>query len=125
MLRARFCSNRRSLIFPKKSIHVAVIDPGVGSERLPILVVSKSAILVGPDNGVLSLAADKLGVNRAYRIDQSMLGIEDVSSTFHGRDIFAVAAAELANGRPPASVGKRLRTIEQLRLREPKVSKNS
>ena len=110
--------------FPKKSIHVAVIDPGVGSRRLPIIVVSKSAILVGPDNGVLGLAADKLGVNRAYRIDESMLGIEDASSTFHGRDIFAVAAAELANGRPPRSVGKSIRTIEQLKLLEPKVSKN-
>ncbi len=110
--------------FPKKSIHIAIIDPGVGSKRLPIFVVSKSAILVGPDNGVLSLAADKLGASRAYRIDQSRLGIEDVSSTFHGRDIFAVAAAELANGRPPESVGKSLRTIEQLKLREPRVSKN-
>ena len=86
--------------FPKKSIHIAVIDPGVGGRRLPIIVGSKSAILVGPDNGILSLAAAKLGVSRAYRIDQSMLGIEDVSSTFHGRDIFAVVAAELANGRP-------------------------
>src|SRR5437867_1347842 len=111
--------------FPKKSIHIAVIDPGVGSRRLPIIVVSKSAILIGPDNGVLSLAADKLGINRAYRIDQSMLGINDVSSTFQGRDIFAVAAAELANGRPPRSVGKSLRVIEQLKLRGPKVSKNT
>ena len=113
------------LYFPKKSIHVAIIDPGVGSERLPIFVVSKSAILVGSDNGVLSLAADKLGDNRAYRIDQSMLRINDVSSTFHGRDIFAVAAAELANGRPPKSVGKSLRVTEQLKLRGPKVSKNT
>jgi S-adenosyl-L-methionine hydrolase (adenosine-forming) len=110
--------------FPRKSIHVAVIDPGVGSRRLPIFVVCKSAILVGPDNGVLSLAANRLGVNRAYAIDQSMLGIEDVSSTFHGRDIFAVAAAELAKGRPLRSVGKSLKTIEQLRFRGPKVSKN-
>ena len=111
--------------FPKKSIHIAVIDPGVGSRRLPIIVGSKSAILVGPDNGVLSLAAAKLGVSRAYRIDQSMLGIEDASSTFHGRDIFAVAAAELANGRPPRSVGKSLRSIEQLKFPGPKVSNNT
>jgi S-adenosyl-L-methionine hydrolase (adenosine-forming) len=110
--------------FPRNSIHVAIIDPGVGSRRLPILIVSKSGIIVGPDNGVLSLAADKLGVIRAYRIDQSMLEVEAVSSTFHGRDIFAVAAAELANGRPPRSIGKSLKTIERLKLPEPKVSKN-
>ncbi len=102
--------------FPKKSIHIAVIDPEVGSRRLPIIVGSKSAILVGPDNGVLSLAAGKLGASRAYRIDQSMLGING--------DIFAVAAAELANGRPPRSVGRSLRSIEQLKFPGPKVSNN-
>ncbi|MBS7633692.1 SAM-dependent chlorinase/fluorinase [Candidatus Bathyarchaeota archaeon] len=98
--------------FPKGTIHVAVIDPHVGTARQPIVMCTEVALLVGPDNGVLALAAKKLGgVNCAYRIADAALMRPRVSSTFHGRDIFAPAAAHLANKTPPAKLGSKIRSI--------------
>jgi len=108
--------------FPKKTIHVGVVDPGVGSERLPIIVVCKSGTLVGPDNGLLSLAAEKLGFDQAYRIRESGMRANIVSSTFHGRDIFAHTAAKLAQGTLAKSLGPSVRSIVRLKHSRPQVS---
>jgi S-adenosyl-L-methionine hydrolase (adenosine-forming) len=84
--------------FPSGTVHVAVIDPGVGTLRRPIGVQTKRGFFVGPDNGLLILAAEAQGITRVHEIASRRLMLPHVSSTFHGRDIFAPAAAHLANG---------------------------
>ena len=91
---------------PPNAVYLAVVDPGVGSERHAAAVAAGTALLVGPDNGVLSLAWEALGgVDEAVRIENEELLLTPVSRTFHGRDVFAPAAAHLAVGRPPADLG--------------------
>ncbi len=89
--------------FPANTIHVAVIDPGVGSERAPVVVDNGRELYVGPDNGLLSLVASS--PRSVYRISAPGFLREGASPTFHGRDIFAVAAGRLAAGARPAEVG--------------------
>jgi S-adenosyl-L-methionine hydrolase (adenosine-forming) len=99
--------------FPDGSIHVGVVDPGVGTERLPLVVQSELGILVGPDNGLLVRAARRLGFKAAYQIDVERFK-ERVSSTFHGRDIFARTAASLANGMKPSDAGDKVERLVEL-----------
>jgi S-adenosylmethionine hydrolase len=86
--------------FPSGTIHVAVVDPGVGTKRRPIIVETKRSYYVGPDNGLLMLAAQKEGVDHVYHINNLQYMLPRVSRTFHGRDIFATVAAHLATKRP-------------------------
>jgi hypothetical protein len=107
--------------FPPGTIHIAVVDPGVGTDRMGLVVEGGGQIFIGPDNGLLMPAARSLcppgGAPQAYRIAPSseILGGEaggprrSASSTFHGRDIFAPAAALLAMGRLPSAMGARVR----------------
>ena len=106
--------------FPQGSIHVAVVDPGVGTERLPLVVLCKLGVLVGPDNGLLVRAAERLGFKAAYHIDSQRFKGEKVSATFHGRDVFARMAAKLADGLRPDAVGAVVK--EPVRLDIPRVS---
>lgn len=92
--------------FPKGTIHLAIVDPSVGTKRNPILVQTRHSLLIGPDNGVLALAAKKEGINHIYKITNRKLMLPKISHTFHGRDIFAPAAAHLANGVAPEESGK-------------------
>lgn len=91
--------------FPKGTIHVAIIDPGVGTERRPIIIETRKGYFVGPDNGMLALAARKQGISHVYEIANRKLMLAKISNTFHGRDVFAPAAAHLANGKPPKEFG--------------------
>ncbi len=91
--------------FPRGTIHVAVVDPGVGTKRRPLLVQTKHGFYIGPDNGVLALAARRQGIEHIYEISNRKLMLPKISNTFHGRDIFAPAAAHLANGTPLAEFG--------------------
>ena len=91
--------------FPDGSIHVAVVDPGVGTPRRPIVIQTKKAFFVGPDNGVLILAAQKQGVKKIHELTNPRLMLPTVSNTFHGRDVFAPAAAHLLNEVKPAEFG--------------------
>ena len=97
--------------FPKGSIHVAVVDPGVGTQRRPIVIQTKQGFFVGPDNGLLILAAEKQGITRIYELTNPQFMLPKVSSTFHGRDIFAPAAAHLLNGVKPAEFGPEIRDV--------------
>jgi S-adenosylmethionine hydrolase len=91
------------------AVHLAVVDPGVGSQRAGVVLVAGDALLVGPDNGLLLHAARRLGgVGAAYRLSEPRLRAPRVSRTFHGRDIFAPAAAHLAGGTAPAAFGPAL-----------------
>jgi hypothetical protein len=97
--------------FPKGTIHVAIVDPGVGTTRRPILIQTKHGYYVGPDNGLLTLAATKQGIEHIYRISNKRFMLPKISSTFHGRDIFAPAAAHLANGTLPEEFGPEISKI--------------
>lgn len=97
--------------FPKGTIHVAVIDPGVGTKRKAILIQAKQGYFIGPDNGVLALAAKSQGVRHIYRIENPKFMLPKISYTFHGRDVFAPAAAYLANGISPSEFGTEIRKI--------------
>jgi len=102
--------------FPIRTVHVAVVDPGVGSSRIPIVVDCERGILVGPDNGLLVGASDALGFRAAYKITHSDFMAGSVSSTFHGRDVFARSAAMLSRGREPREVGARIDELIHLDL---------
>jgi S-adenosyl-L-methionine hydrolase (adenosine-forming) len=93
--------------FPAGTVHLVVVDPGVGGRRVPIVIdCSDGSRLVGPDNGVLYPLAEDLGLRRAYRIEPARVGGPPrVGTTFDGRDVFAPAAARLARGTLPSSLG--------------------
>ena len=109
--------------FPEDSIHAAIVDPGVGSKRLPLVLECNRGVLVGPDNGLLIRAAEKLGFKSAYQIDTRRFKGEEVSSTFHGRDVFARTVGELANGLKPNAVGGEVKRLVKLDI--PKVTISS
>lgn len=100
--------------FTKGTVHCAVVDPGVGTERLGLILVAGGQYFVGPDNGLLHAAALKLGEVEGYKIKSSFN--EGVSSTFHGRDIFAPVAAQLANEVDITQVGEQIREWKSLDL---------
>ena len=100
-----------SSYFPKGTIHLAVVDPGVGTKRQPILIQTKHGYFVGPDNGVLALAARNEEIKHIYKITNQKLMLPRISNTFHGRDIFAPAAAHLANGTSPEEFGREISEI--------------
>jgi S-adenosylmethionine hydrolase len=91
--------------FPRKTVHVVVVDPGVGSARRPILVEAGGHYFLGPDNGVLSMVYlhEK---SKVRHVSNEKYFHHPVSQTFHGRDIFAPVAAHLASGVTPAGIGK-------------------
>jgi len=97
--------------FPNGTIHLAVVDPGVGTERQPIIVQTRYGFLVGPDNGVLALAAKTQGIKHIHKVANRKFMLPKISNTFHGRDVFAPAAAHLANGMPPTRFGPRIDEI--------------
>lgn len=90
--------------FPSGTIHLAIVDPAVGSARRPIILSKDNQFFVGPDNGIFTLLMDNDPVVNLIENPDFML--KDVSSTFHGRDIFAPAAAYLSKGVPVSAFGK-------------------
>jgi len=98
--------------------HVAVVDPGVGTERLPVaLKVARGDVLIGPDNGLLIAAAEALGgITEARALENRELMLPVVTSSFHGRDIFAPMAAHLASGVAYEDVGPVVPIDELVRL---------
>jgi S-adenosylmethionine hydrolase len=94
--------------FPQKTIHVAVVDPGVGTMRRPLLVAVDETYFIGPDNGVLSLAWEGRQPNRIVHLSNPSYYLKPTSATFHGRDIFAPAAAYLSLGIAPEAFGENL-----------------
>jgi S-adenosylmethionine hydrolase len=119
VMRGALTLGRATSYMPVGVVYVAVVDPGVGSGRGSIAVRAASgALLVGPDNGLLSLAWEALGgAEAAVEITSDDVVLQPVSRTFHGRDVFASAAAHLAVGMPLADLGPPL-VVEQLRVLE-------
>ena len=109
--------------FPSGTIHILVVDPGVGTRRRAIAVEAADAVFVGPDNGVLSLAAT--GPRRVYALDRPERHLGKVSATFHGRDVFAPIAALLAKGARLRDLGTPVPDMKDLELPTPIVSTQS
>jgi hypothetical protein len=100
------------------AVHLGVVDPGVGTQRRGIAVVAARGVLVGPDNGLLLPAADALGgVTAAYELADPAYRLGEVSATFHGRDVFAPAAAHLCLGLDPARLGPPVADLASCRSR--------
>jgi S-adenosylmethionine hydrolase len=104
---AAFLLREMARSFPTRSVHLVVVDPGVGGRRSAIVVTTRAGpLLVGPDNGVLLPLADELGIRIVHRIDPRKLPVRKrVGTTFDGRDLFAPAAAVLAGGGRPQDLG--------------------
>jgi S-adenosylmethionine hydrolase len=101
-------------------VHVAVVDPGVGTARRGVAVETAEGILVGPDNGLLSWAIASLGgASRAFQLTNGDLWLHPVSPTFHGRDIFMPVAAHLAAGTDLASAGDQIDLADVVTLPSP------
>lgn len=107
--------------FPKGTVHVAVIDPGVGSQRRAIAVQTTNYLFVGPDNGVLSWALAREKIKAIRQLENPKYFLKTISRTFHGRDIFAPVAAHLSRGQSLKSLGRELKDF--VRLPWPKPTK--
>ena len=101
--------------FPKETVHVVVVDPGVGTERKGLILESDGHFFVGPDNGVFSL----IDGERVFEISE-----RKVSSTFHGRDVFAPAAAKIDMGDPIEKLGSEIKTYKKVMKKEVDVSES-
>lgn len=104
------------------SVHLAVVDPGVGTARRQIAIEAARGVLVGPDNGLLVQAAEALGgIIAAYELTEPDYWLPTVSATFHGRDVFAPVAAHLAAGVPADKLGPTVDPATLVRLRKPRI----
>ncbi len=127
--------------FPKKTVHVAIVDPGVGSERRGVILKTPSALFVAPDNGILSYVIDELSstedLTAQYSKDQDLVTLgkgfeavaiteprfwrQPVSTTFHGRDIFAPVAAALSLDISPYELGEKITSLQVFPIPKPLV----
>src|SRR5438128_11745138 len=106
--------------FPANTIHVAVVDPGVGSIRHAVLIECAEQFFVGPDNGIFSWVCQREGNYHAIHLANEKFFRHPVSATFHGRDIFAPVAAALSNAVPPEELGPSIENLihlDSLRLK--------
>ena len=114
---AGFWLARALRYFPAGTLHVAVVDPGVGTPRALLVALSGEQALLAPDNGLLAPLAARGKIDRVIKVDNTRLvkfGVSDVSATFHGRDVFApLAAAIAANRCDPADLGPEVTSIQQ------------
>lgn len=107
--------------FPPKTVHVVVVDPGVGTERRPLLVSAGNQYFIAPDNGVLSVIYEREQENLVVRhANAEHYYLQPVSKTFHGRDIFAPVAAWLTKNWQPASMGDQIADYKRFSLPRPK-----
>ena len=111
--------------FPAETIHMAVVDPGVGSERRPIVVSANEQFFVGPDNGIFSYICDRESSHRTFHITAEKYFRPSPSATFHGRDIFAPVAAALSNGVTPEELGSEIDDEVRLGSLEPVIKNDA
>jgi hypothetical protein len=111
--------------FPPKTIHVVVVDPGVGTERRPLLVSGQSQYFIAPDNGVLSMVYEREGNFVVRHATAEHYYLQPVSKTFHGRDVFAPVAAWLSKGWQTASMGDEIQDYKRFALPRPKTAEGT
>lgn len=109
--------------FPSGTIHIAVVDPGVGTRRRAILIETEKGTLLGPDNGMLAWAANAMVPKRHFAIENTSYRLGPPGLTFDGRDLFAPVAAHLANGVEPSQIGTEVTSIVDLSWPEPVVGR--
>ena len=115
------CLRESWAYFPTHTVFLAVVDPGVGTGRAPIAIETRSgARFIGPDNGLLWLAANEAGIKRIVKLTSARHRLTNVTATFHGRDIFAPAAAYLWRGTPISALGPALRPTSIVPLELPR-----
>ena len=105
--------------FPRKTIHVVVVDPGVGSRRNIICVETKNYFFLAPDNGILSFIVQEERLKSIIRVTNSKYFLPSLSSTFHGRDVFAPVAAHLSLGVRSQKMGIKINQLKQLDMPKP------
>lgn len=111
---------RQAIRYLPEGVHLAVVDPGVGTSRKAVVLVAGGNLLVGPDNGLLLPAAEELGgIDAAFEVTNAEFFLDDVSATFHGRDVFSPVAAHLRAGIAPAKLGPVIETETLVRLPAP------
>ncbi len=108
--------------FPAGTVHLAVIDPGVGSVRRPIIVAAGKHFFVGPDNGIFSYIYQREKSVRVFQVSKTEFFRSGSSSTFHGRDVFAPIAAWLSKGLTPEIFGAEINDYIRLNLPRPQIS---
>jgi S-adenosyl-L-methionine hydrolase (adenosine-forming) len=116
---AAFTLSQAWTCFPTGTVHLAIVDPGVGSARRPILVEAGGHYFVAPDNGLLTMLYDAVPEHEVREITTDKYFRQPVSRTFHGRDVFSPVAAHLANGIDPAEFGKRIEDYVRLDFARP------
>lgn len=107
--------------FPKGTIHLSVVDPEVGSLRKPILLVTTNYFFVGPDNGLFTLVALRDKVKQVVALTNKIYFLPQVSTTFHGRDVFAPVAGHLSLGKNPKAFGREIDSWVELDFGKPKI----
>jgi hypothetical protein len=107
--------------FPHGTIHIAVVDPGVGSKRKPLALEADGHIFIGPDNGVFTFVYRESKSFNVFEISNPNYVLPDVSHTFHGRDIFAPAAAHISLGISPENLGERVKEPVMISIKEPEI----
>lgn len=112
-------------LFPPKTVHVVVVDPGVGTQRRPVIVAADQHYLVAPDNGVLSNVYDQAQALYAWHITAEHYFRHPVSNTFHGRDVFAPAAAWLTKSWQTSSFGEPITDFVRFNIPKPKTADNT
>ncbi len=108
--------------FPPKTVHVVVVDPGVGTERRPLLVSAQNQYFIAPDNGVLSMVFEREDNIVVRHANVEHYYLSPVSKTFHGRDIFAPVAAWLTKGWQTASMGDEIADYKKFSMPRPKAA---
>ncbi len=114
-----FVLYRSYAYFPKGSIFCAVVDPGVGTDRRPVAVKTRDYVFVGPDNGLIWAAANANGIEAAVCLENPEYFLDEISHTFHGRDIFAPVAAHLSLKTSLAEMGRTILDLTEFKFPEP------
>ncbi len=122
---AAFLINSTYRYFPDGTIHVVVVDPGVGSRRRAIVCQTDTAYFVCPDNGVLSYILSGNTTHRVVALDNTSYRLSEVSNTFHGRDIFAPASAHLSRGISLSQFGDAVNNVVRLPIQIPQMAKTA
>ena len=125
VLEAAFILGESFAYFPHGTIHVGVVDPGVGSARKPMVMCTENYLFVGPDNGIFTRVEETEPVREVVEIAKQDAMLPKVSATFHGRDVFGPAAAYLALGNKPSALGPTLAEWTRLDYPKPRIGQDS
>ncbi len=117
-----FVLSQATPFFPRSTIHIAVVDPGVGGKRKPVLIQTDRYFFVGPDNGIFSIALQNERIRQKIHLTNKNYFLGHISPTFHGRDIFSPVGAYLSHKYDPSVFGKRIKTTAKLNIKKPHVT---